>query len=53
MLWDLIDVNGLLKAVYNREAKGLSVTLLPIFYRKYDCVPPVLGQFSDTRIRLA
>jgi len=46
-----IDVNGFLKAIYVREAKGLSVTPLSIFYRKHDRVPPVLGQFSDIRIR--
>ena len=28
-------------------AKGLSVTPLSTFYRKYAPVPPILGQFSD------
>ena len=48
-----IDVNDFLKASYVREAKGLSVTLLSIFYRKYARVPPVLGHFSDTGWQIA
>jgi hypothetical protein len=43
-----IDVNDFLKGLYVREAKGLSVTPLSIFYRKYVAVPPVLGHFSDS-----
>ena len=42
------DLTAFLKASYDSEANGLSVTLLSTFYRESARVPPVLVHFSDT-----
>ena len=47
-----VAVSDLLNGFYMILAKGLSVTPLSTFYRKYAGLPPVLGHFSDNNVIL-